>query len=242
MPELSTNGATTLPAAYRNWRASELGRITDSIEEELLVALIGPVRGKRVLDVGCGDGVLSVRLAEAGGNVTGLDTDPAMLTAARQRGSASGAIVTFVEGDARSVPLADSSFDVVVAVTVLCFVAEVERVVKEMARVLRPGGRLVIGELGRFSLWAATRRVSGWLGSQTWSKVHFRTADELRRIASAAGLEVADVRGAIYYPPCNVCARLLAPIDAYLARASTFGAAFIALAARKPLEFMQRIE
>lgn len=124
--------------------------------------------------------------------------------------------------------------DGAVAVTVLCFVADVECAVKEMARVLRPGGRLVIGELGRFSLWAAKRRLSGWLGSRTWRRAHFRTADELRRIASAAGIEVADVRRAIYYPPCNVCARWLAAIDAYLARTSKVGAAFVALAAHKP--------
>jgi ubiquinone biosynthesis O-methyltransferase len=234
MPELTTDGSAILPAAYRTWRASELGRITDRIEEKRLVELIGPVAGKRVLDVGCGDGVLSLRLAEAGGIVTGLDADPAMLTAARQRAATPGAAITFVQGDARSLPVADSSFDVVVTVTVLCFIVDAERAVKEMARVLRPGGRLVIGELGRFSLWAAKRRVSGWLGSHTWRKAHFRTAGELRRIALAAGLEVDDVRGAIYYPPCNVCARLLAPIDEHFGAVTTIGAAFIAIAALKP--------
>ena len=66
----------SLPAAYRAWRASDLGRITDRIEEELILALTGPVAGKRVLDVGCGDGVLSVRLAQQGAHVTGVDVDP----------------------------------------------------------------------------------------------------------------------------------------------------------------------
>lgn len=224
----------SLPAAYQEWRASELGRITDGIEERLVLALVGSVSGKRVLDVGCGDGVLSVRLAQAGGIVTGLDDDPHMLAAARERASTSGAAAAFVEGDARTLPFDDSSFDVVVAVTVLCFVADAERAAKEMARVLRPGGCLVLGELGRYSLWAAKRRLSGWLGSRTWRNARFRTAGELRSLALAAQLEVANVRGAIYYPPCNLCARWLAPLDPYLARTSSFGAAFIAVAARKP--------
>ncbi len=224
----------TSPAAYRAWRSSELGRITDAIEERLLVELIGPVRGERVLDIGCGDGVLSVHLARAGGMVTGLDADPGMLAAARQRANRSGAAAAFVEGDARLLPFYDGSFDVVVAVTVLCFVADAERAAKEMARVLRPGGRVVLGELGRISLWAAKRRLSGWLGSRTWRNARFRTAGELRRLALVADLEVADARSAIYYPPCNLCARWRAPLDPYLARTSSFGAAFIAVAARKP--------
>lgn len=230
----ASSALTSLPAAYQAWRASELGRITDGIEERLVLELVGSVAGKRVLDVGCGDGVLCVGLAEAGGNVTGLDTDPGMLTAARERAGTSGVAAAFVEGDARSLPFADGSFDVVLAVTVLCFVANAERAVQEMARVLRPGGRLVLGELGRASLWAAKRRLSGWLGSRTWRNARFRTAGELRHLAVAARLEVADARGAIYYPPCNLCARWLAPVDPYLARTSTFGAAFIAVAARKP--------
>jgi ubiquinone biosynthesis O-methyltransferase len=223
----------SLPVAYRAWRASELGRITDQIEEALIIGLIGPIRSERVLDVGCGDGMLSVRLAREGADVTGLDSDPRMLAAARDRASRSRAVVAYVEGNATSLPFADDSFDVVVAVTVLCFVPDAGRALSEMARVLRPGGRLVIGELGRYSLWAVKRRLSGWLGSRTWRAAFFRSARELKRLATAARLDVAALRGAIYYPPCDLCARWLAPLDSLLAAVTTTGAAFIALAATK---------
>jgi SAM-dependent methyltransferase len=69
----------SLPAAYRAWRASDLGRITDRIEEELILTLTAPVAVKKVLDVGRGDGVLSVTLARQGANVTGVDDDRSML-------------------------------------------------------------------------------------------------------------------------------------------------------------------
>ena len=223
----------SLPAAYRTWRASDLGRITDRIEEELILTLTGPVAGKRVLDVGCGDGVLSVTLARQGAHVTGVDVDRSMLDAARDRARSAHADATYIEGNARSLPFADDTFDVVVAVTVLCFVPDADSAVSEMARVLRPGGRLVIGELGRYSLWAAKRRLSGWLGSRTWRAASFRSAGEMKRIATSAKLHVAAIRGAIYYPPCNLCARWLGPIDRHLAKVTTMGAAFIALAADK---------
>jgi 2-polyprenyl-3-methyl-5-hydroxy-6-metoxy-1,4-benzoquinol methylase len=223
----------SLPAAYRAWRASDLGRTTDRIEEELILTLTGPVAGKRVLDVGCGDGVLSVALALQGAHVTGVYVDRHMLDAARNRANSAHAAVTYIEGNTRSLPFADGTFDVVVAVTVLCFVPNAESAASEMARVLRPGGRLVIGELGRYSLWAAKRRLSGWLGSRMWRLASFRSARELERIAASAKLHVTVIRGAIYYPPCNLCARWLAPIDRYLATVTTTGAAFIALAADK---------
>ena len=189
-----------------------------------------------MLDVGRGDGVLSVTLARQGANVTGVDVDRSMLEAARDRARGAHADATYIEGNARSLPFADGTFDVVVAITVLCFVPDAGSAVSEMARVLRPGGRLVIGELGRYSLWTAKRRLSGWLGSRTWRAASFRSAGAMKRIATSAKLHVTTVRGAIYYPPCNLCARLLGPIDRHLAKVTTTGAAFIALAADKPAD------
>ncbi len=223
----------SLPAAYRAWRASDLGRITDRIEEELILALAGPVTGKSVLDVGCGDGLLSVRLAQQGARVTGVDVDPRTLDAARDRASSAHAAVMFIEGNVDSLPCAEGTFDIVVAVAVLCFVPNAESAASEMARVLRPGGRVVIGELGRYSPWAAKRTLSAWLGSRMWRAASFRSASELERIAESAKLHVTAIRGAIYYPPCNLCARWLAPIDRHLAKVTTTGAAFIAFAADK---------
>jgi 2-polyprenyl-3-methyl-5-hydroxy-6-metoxy-1,4-benzoquinol methylase len=62
-----------LPAAYAAWRESVLGQITDALEERLLMDRIGPAGGLRILDVGCGDGLLATRLASEGAQVTGLD-------------------------------------------------------------------------------------------------------------------------------------------------------------------------
>ena len=236
MRKITNSPLSSLPAAYQLWRESELGRITDHIEEELILRLIGPASGKRVLDVGCGDGVLSVRLAQAGADVTAFDNELRMLVAARRRADEAGQKVALVEGDAQSLPFPDSAFDIVVAVTVLCFVAEPERAFHEMARVLRPGGRLVIGELGRFSIWAAKRRIAGWFGSKTWKVARFRTARDLKNLAVAAGLEVETVRGAVYYPPSNLSARWLSPHDEKLSQLSILGAAFIALKARMPMQ------
>ena len=75
------------------------------------------------------------------------------------------------------------------------------------------------------------RRVRGWLGSATWKAARFRTATELCALAKGAGLSVTEIRGAVFYPPVGLLARALAPIDSWLGRLTTFGAAFVALTA-----------
>jgi len=233
VPGKPTEGRPGLPDAYRRWRASRLGQITDRLEEELILGLVGLPAGRRILDVGCGDGVLASALARAGATVMGVDRDRHMLTIGQSRGQRAGLHLEFVEGDIRALPFADATFDVVIAITALCFVPDPERVVREMARVLRPGGRAVIGELGRWNLWAARRRISGWLGPSVWSAATFWTPGQLRGLAMKAGLTVTATRGAIFYPPYATPAALLEPWDAWLGRRTTSCAAFLAIVGQK---------
>lgn len=222
--------------SYARWRASRLGRITDALEQRLLFDLLGPIAGKSLLDVGCSDGTIASELARRDAVVTGLDSDPVAIAAAWRRAGVEGVQLWLVEGKAESLPFSDATFDAVLAVATLCFVPDAERALSEMARVLKPGGRLVIGELGRWSLWAVYRRFRGWFGHPTWRAARFRSETELRRLLEVGGFDVVETRGAIFYPPCGVAARLLAAVDSWLGRRMSLGAAFIALAAAKPAE------
>jgi ubiquinone biosynthesis O-methyltransferase len=222
------------PDAYARWRASELGSITDRLERRLILELVGDVDGRRVLDVGCGDGELALELGRRGATVAGIDASAAMISAAQARAKRENGDASFQVATAERLPYPDGQFDAVTAIAILCFVGNAAPVFREIARVLRPGGRLVIGELGKWSTWAAARRIRAWLGSTLWRAARLRTARELRALAEQAGLKVESVRGAIYYPRCPVLARLLAPADARLGHTTTIGAAFLALCALKP--------
>lgn len=222
------------PGLYAEWRRADIGLITERLERALVLELAGDFAGKSVLDVGCGDGDLALDLWWRGAQVSGVDASPEMIETARKRALQHSAAIAFEIGLAEELPYAAMSFDLVLAVTILCFVADAAPVFRGLARVLRPGGRLVIGELGRWSSWAAERRIRAWRGSELWRSTRFRTAHELRRLAEGAGLAVTATRGAVFYPRRAAAARLFAPFEARLGRLTTFGAAFITLSAVKP--------
>lgn len=236
-------GLEDLPAAYTAWRASVLGRVTDALEQELILDLIGPPVGLRILEIGCGDGLLALELAARGASVVGIDASPQMIAAARDR-----AMREEREGEARfevarveSLAFESEKFDAVVAVAVLCFIENAAGALHTVTQALQPGGRLIVGELGRWNAWAAIRRVKGWCGSPVWRQARFRSVSELKRLAFDAGLIDVSVKGAVFYPPIGVAARLLQYVDRGVGTLTTTGAAFLALTGRLPGQPSQRL-
>lgn len=222
-----------LAAAYARWRASRLGQIVEGLERDLVLSLAGPLVGRRVLDAGTGDGAYAIEAAARGATVIGVDIDPAMLAVARQRADERGLAIDLVQASIEALPTREETIDVALAVTVLCFVSDPHAAVRELARVLAPGGRLVLGELGRWSTWAATRRVRGWLGDETWRRARFWSRRELVALVESAGLRVTAARGAVHFPKSRLLAKAMSPLDPALGRLHAPGAAFLAIAAEK---------
>jgi SAM-dependent methyltransferase len=181
------------PASLVGERARELafrnletrGRSPDEVAARAAyLDLLGLQPGQRVLDVGCGSGVVTrdmARRVSPGGRVVGIDPSPEFLAIARDLAREAGldAVTEFREGSALALPFGDAEFDVALAATVLVHVPGGDRAIPEMARVVRPGGRVGIFDLDADSLVvshpdrALTRRivaafsdhatVDGWL-------------------------------------------------------------------------------
>ena len=112
-----------------------------------LVRHAGVRAGQRVLDVGCGTGVVAITAARRGGHATGLDLTPQLLERARENGRIAGVTIDWHEGDAESLPFEDAAFDVVLSQFGHMFAPRPEVAIGEMLRVLKSGGTLA------FSTW-----------------------------------------------------------------------------------------
>ena len=131
------------------WEKGDFTRIADTMREsgEALVERIGVTRGMRVMDLGCGDGTTAVPAAKRGAEVLGVDIARNLVEAGNRRAAALGLKnLRFQEGDATNLQgIADQSFDLVVSIFGAMFAPKPHDVAKEMVRVTKPGGRIVMG-------------------------------------------------------------------------------------------------
>lgn len=131
------------------WEKGDFTRLAQTMREsgEALVGKVGISEGLQVLDLGCGDGTTAVPAAQLGADVLGVDIASNLVVAGNARAESLGlANLTFKEGDATDLhELDDESFDLVVSIFGAMFAPKPFDVAKEMVRVTKPGGRIVMG-------------------------------------------------------------------------------------------------
>ncbi len=220
-----------LAAGYDDWYRTPLGALADALERDAVFSLAGEVDGHTALDASCGTGHYALALARRGARVTAADASTPMLARAQAKARREGLPLTPVCASLDRLPFRAGSFQVVTCVLALEFVAEPAGAVAELARVQPPGGRLVIGALGRFSPWALLRRLKGLFGVSLWRHACFFGRRELAGLLKAGYRDVV-TREAIFFPPIQS-----APLLAVLRRLERPGrrwapglAAFLAVA------------
>lgn len=156
-----------------------------------------PLADKRVLDVGCGAGLLCEPLARLGGAVTGIDAAVENIAAARAHAALSGLTIDYRAGGIEA--LAGETFDLVTSLEVIEHVATPDAFIAGLAAALAPGGLLILSTPNRTALSRLALITIGEglgripRGTHDWEK--FLTPDELTELLEAAGLKVIDTRG-----------------------------------------------
>ncbi len=188
--------------------------ITNALRLEYIAALVArhfelaspaALADLRVLDVGCGGGLLAEPLARRGAHVLGIDASPGNVAAARRHAEREGVAVEYRLGEPDAALRAEERFDVVLALEVVEHVSDVPAFVASAARHLAPGGLLVASTIDRtvksflFAIVGAEYlfRVLP-RGTHEWRR--FVRPAELEAAARAAGLPMIDLRGMRYLP------------------------------------------
>jgi SAM-dependent methyltransferase len=170
-----------------------------------IVGRLGVAVGEHVLDVGCGTGNGAIRAAAAGGLTVGLDLAPELFDSARRLAAEAGVDVEWIEGDAEALPFEDETFDVVFSLFGCMFAPRHELAARELARVLRRGGRLGVcswtpeGSVGRF--YEAVGRHLPPLPDFASPPPLWGSEDHVRRLFAATGVELKFQRGEVAFPP-----------------------------------------
>lgn len=134
-------------AAKQGWESFVPTEMATGSVAPRLVEFAGIRAGSKVLDVGCGTGVVGLTAARLGASVTGLDLTPKLIERARENTAIMGLAAEWIEGDAEALPFADGQFDVVVSQFGHMFAPRPDVATREMLRVLKQGGTLA------FSTW-----------------------------------------------------------------------------------------
>jgi ubiquinone/menaquinone biosynthesis C-methylase UbiE len=128
------------------WGTGPYQRITETITDihELVIDRLDPKPGERVLDLACGTGAVAERAAERGADVVGVDLAPALIDTARERAAERGLAVDYRVGDAEQLDFPDAAFDAVASTCGIMFTPDHEASARELARIVRPEGRIAL--------------------------------------------------------------------------------------------------
>lgn len=186
-------------ATYDEWCSTPLGSFVDALEKRLMADVARPKHGETALDLGCGTGIYSLWLAKQKLSVTGIDISTEMLKKASEKALKQQMNIDFIQGDIHHLPFQDEQFDLVISNLVLEFVEDPGRAISESLRILKKGGRLVVGMIGKQSEWADNYVKRGLENpGSVFANARFFS---LKEIAQLNYLQPSEIRLGLYFSP-----------------------------------------
>ena len=188
------------------------------LQIKLMMHLLDPKKGERILDIGCGTGISLAPLLDRGLNLTGIDPSPYMLDIASER---LGSQVALHRGVAEDLPFEDNAFDKAILFTSLEFTDRPAKAVEEACRVAKD--TLVLCVLNRYAPQNMARRLKGFFVPGIYSQARFFSLFELRQLLfSILGKVPVKWRTCLQFP--FMCGRIPAKIEShFLVQKSIFG-------------------
>jgi ubiquinone/menaquinone biosynthesis C-methylase UbiE len=177
---------------YEEWQQSPEGMLLDRLSTELILRLLQPKRGERVLDIGCGTGNHLLLFYRMGLDVTGLDASALMLDIARSR---LGHKASLKGGRAEDLPFEDNEFDITTLIFTLEFLDDPLTVLREAGRVTKD--RIFVGVLNSLSVGCILKRFSALLKDSVFREMRTFTLWELTKLIRKAYGDVPVTWGSV---------------------------------------------
>jgi 2-polyprenyl-6-hydroxyphenyl methylase/3-demethylubiquinone-9 3-methyltransferase len=166
---------------------------------------VNPLQGLRLLDIGCGGGLISEPMARMGTAVTGLDASEKNIAVARLHAEQTGTQLTYTASTAEALAATGAQFDIVLALEIIEHVANIDYFYDAITQLVRPGGMLVMSTLNRTAKSYAMAIIGAeyvlrWLprGTHSWSK--FIRPSEMVAALTARNMAITDLQGMVFDP------------------------------------------
>lgn len=167
---------------YDSWYQTKVGNFIDKVETDLAFSLFSVSHGEKILDAGAGTGNFSIKLAQVGAEVTGIDICEDMLCKAKENAAKAGQEILFLKRDIYSTDFSDNSFDAVFSMAAFEFIKDDRRAFEEIYRVVKPGGKILIGTIAKSGAWGKLYQELAKNGDSVFVHADFKDLQDLLRI------------------------------------------------------------
>ena len=183
---------------YDAWYQSKLGSFVDEVETGCALRLFKAQPGMKVLDIGCGTGNFSIKLARLGCKVTGVDISAEMLKVAKEKAKSQGLDIEFHLMDAYELGFPDEYFDGVSSMAAFEFIPDPPRAMAEIFRVVKKGGLIMIGTINKDSKWGQLYLSEEFQKNSVFKHADLKGMDDLKQLQSAHLMDMAEC---LFIPP-----------------------------------------
>lgn len=169
-------------ASYDDWYKTRMGDFIDKVETDLAFRLFKPNKGMKVLDIGCGTGNFSIKLAKMGCEVIGIDVSNEMLERAKTKAKEENLDINFYNMNVYDLDFEDESFDAVFSMAAFEFIKEPQKAMDEIFRVAKKGAQILIGTINKDSKWGELYLSKSFREDSVFKYADFKTMDDLKAL------------------------------------------------------------
>jgi len=183
---------------YDDWYKTRIGKHVDSVESECAFNLFKIKKGMKVLDVGCGTGNFSIKLAKKGCKVTGIDLSDKMLILAREKTKKESLHIDYYDMNVYDLNFPDEYFDAVFSMATFEFIKDIGKAIIEIFRVCKDKGQIMIGTINKESKWGKLYTSKEFQENTVFKNAQLKSIEDFKKEKSE---KIFTTKECLYIPP-----------------------------------------